>query len=806
MLKIPILSNLRKEKTKLEESIQKGFDLNIKEIKEENIVDREGYIITKDNLYKKILKVNPINTDFFNNDDLYFVSNIIRTFIDKQNRVGIYIQKEPVDYNRFIKNQEKIRDKQDNIIASENQNEVIKYIKDKADKLKTTNSFYIVLEDDKIERLNQNVKETTGILQSTALLTNILTKQEILNLLGDRLNRDLKLKYKKLDDILSDNIINYKGLYQQLNNIFHKQLVINSYPENTENYLWLKDLFRLDENINIALILNKESNSEIRDSLDRKINSIHFQKEDLKKESQKQELERQEESAKKILNQIASGSVTVQNVLLIIDVFANSENELRDKVNIVKNLLSSLSIKSFEPLRKGFMPFLATMPILANNEITKKYTWNLLSSDIASLIIFDDSEFFKEDGIVFGYNPQSRKIYAFNPFSQKDFLNPHILILGKSGSGKTFFILYLVERLKAVTDHIIRLDIAGVLGKGDTKKYVISANGELIINPFYIRLENKEYTTQEKSKLISEKIFNIITFFKNIGDFKTKDIPVLEELIRLTFMFKDTTENKSILEYNEATLQDFKYIASRSMNYILNLADKENNELKKKALNKKYETIENILEILNPFTDGVYSKLFNGFNNIDFDYKDVTIDFSQMPEELRKPVYNLLLKDLWQFCIKDGTRDKNKDIPSKVIVIDEEHELLNERETLEYISTNLQKQGRKYKVAVINATQEIRDVKDNPEAQSILNNCQFKFLFKLGDLDNEEAKKIFSLKNEEMKIIKGNNVSSGKLNASEKGKGIMIIDEQHFSFKSEATLNEIKLIDNELYKELTKMD
>ena len=157
----------------------------------------------------------------------------------------------------------------------------------------------------------------------------------------------------------------------------------------------------------------------------------------------------------------------------------------------------------------------------------------------------------------------------------------------------------------------------------------------------------------------------------------------------------------------------------------------------------------------------------------------------------------------YQFCIKDGTRDKNKDIPSKVIVIDEEHELLNEKETLEYISTNLQKQGRKYKIAVINATQEIRDVKNNPEAQSILNNCQFKFLFKLGDLDNEEAKKIFSLKSEEMKIIRGNNISSGKVNISEKGKGIMIIDEQHFAFKTEATLNEIKIIDNELYNELT---
>ena len=259
------------------------------------------------------------------------------------------------------------------------------------------------------------------------------------------------------------------------------------------------------------------------------------------------------------------------------------------------------------------MPFLATMPILADNEITKKYTWNLLSSDIASLIVFDDSEFFKEDGIVFGYNPVSSKIYAFNPFSQKDFLNPHILILGKSGSGKTFFILYMVERLKTITDHIIRLDIAGVLGKGETKKFVISANGELIINPFYIRLENKDYTSQEKAKLISEKIFNVITFFKNIGDFKTRDIPVLEELIRLTFKFKDITEENDIKEYKEVTLQDFKYVALRSKDYVLNLADIEENELKKKALNKKYEAIENILEILNPFTDGVYSKLFNGF-------------------------------------------------------------------------------------------------------------------------------------------------------------------------------------------------
>lgn len=801
-MKIPFLN---KKKNKFDEFKQKGFDLGIKEILEENISGKEGYIISngKDVFYKKVLKVYPINTDFFDTDDLEYVSSILRTAINKLDRLGIYIQKEPVDYNNFIKYQEYIRDKQEDIYLSERQNDLVEYIRNKSEKLKTTNSFYLVLESSSLNKLNQNIKEIRQTLETTSIYTKILTKKDILMLLGNRLNTDIKREYKLLDDVLPDNIVNYKGMYQQFNNTYHKQVVLNNYPDEINKYLWLKNLFKLDENINIALILNKSSNENVKNALDKRLSAIKQAKFDVKKESEKLSLEKEEDSSKKMLNDISSGTITVVNTLIIIDIFSNSEDELKEKVLTVQNILSALSINSFNVLRKGFMPFLATLPILTNNEITQKYTWNLLSSDVGALIIFDDSEFFKEDGIVIGYNFNSGKIYSFNPFSQKDFLNPHILILGTSGSGKTFFILYLIERLKTITNHIIKLDIAGVLGKGDTKKLVISSDGNLVINPFYIRLENKNYNEDEKNKLISEKILNLITFFKSIGEFESRDIPVLEQLIRVTLAFKNIKASADVKDFQEATIQDFKFISEQRRKQLSNLILNEENELKKLAYQKQYTSIEDILNILNPFTDGVYSKLFNGFNNIDFNYKDVTIDFSQMPEELKKPVYNLLLKDLWQFCIKDGTRDKNKNIPSKVIVIDEEHELLNEKETLEYISTNLQKQGRKYKVSVINATQEIGDIKHNQEAQAILNNCQFKFLFKMGALDFEEAKKIFSLKSEEMKIIKGTKSSTGKLNIAEKGKGIMIIDEQHFPFKSEATLSEIKIIDNELYKELT---
>ena len=450
------------------------------------------------------------------------------------------------------------------------------------------------------------------------------------------------------------------------------------------------------------------------------------------------------------------------------------------------------------------MPFVATLPILTDNTITKDYVYNFLSTDIGSLIIFDNSDYFREDGIPIGKNPETGSLYAFNPFSGKDFFNPHILIIGFTGSGKTFFLKYFCERMDAYVDYIIRLDIAGTLTTPHCKKFVFSTDGDLKLNPFYIRaISSSKADFEDNPNPVTEKILDLIKFFNIIiDDISQYKISVIESCLQNLYQYSGISDYRIKEDAIEPTFDTFKFILNMKKEYILKELEEKQNILEQQALKKEYECLNQISADIRPYTDGAYANLLNGTNNFKYE-KNTVLDFSKLPEILRKPIYDLVLKDLWKFCIQDGSNEKDSNVPKKIIVADEVHEFVDQDETLRILSSKFIKQGRKYNTMVINATQDFADLQVNKHAQAILSNCNFKFLFKLGSNDYEIARKSYNLTNKEMKELQGNKLSATKDTAS-KGKGILIIDALHLGFKAEATIEEIKIIDPKLYQELTE--
>ncbi|GAI90084.1 unnamed protein product, partial [marine sediment metagenome] len=51
---------------------------------------------------------------------------------------------------------------------------------------------------------------------------------------------------------------------------------------------------------------------------------------------------------------------------------------------------------------KGYDPYITTLPILAENKITKNYVWNLTTRDVASLVPYDSSELMEPAGVFIG--------------------------------------------------------------------------------------------------------------------------------------------------------------------------------------------------------------------------------------------------------------------------------------------------------------------------------------------------------------------------------------------------------------------
>ena len=97
-------------------------------------------------------------------------------------------------------------------------------------------------------------------------------------------------------------------------------------------------------------------------------------------------------------------------------------------------------------------------------------------------------------------------------------------------------------------------------------------------------------------------------------------------------------------------------------------------------------------------------------------------------------MYDILLKDTWQFAKKDGTINPTK----KNIYVDECHEIADPKnpQTLEFLSVKLSKQGRGFGIRLITATQNLPDFLSIPRyGQAIIDNAYFKLFMRLGESD-----------------------------------------------------------------------
>jgi len=199
---------------------------------------------------------------------------------------------------------------------------------------------------------------------------------------------------------------------------------------------------------------------------------------------------------------------------------------------------------------------------------------------------------------------------------------------------------------------------------------------------------------------------------------------------------------------------------------------------------------------IKPYSKGTYSKIFNGQTNWSFD-KFTVFDISNIPEAVKKPLYDILLKDTWQFAKKDGTINPTR----KDIYVDECHEFADPQnpQTLMFLSTKLSKQGRGFGIRLITATQNLPDFLSIPRfGQAIIDNSYFKLFMRLGESDIPVAKKLYSFSDSEIKILKG---TGGKKKGS-KGKGIFIVGSQRVVIQTRASKFELEVIDPVQFEEI----
>lgn len=781
-----------KSKSKNNKSADLNFKLPINDVKGNVIVGDDG-------TYKYCMKITPINGSLVTYEKLGEVAEAVQGALNTfEERQAFYIMSEKIDIASNIENIEKRQRELDDEFKINILNSSKNYLRTRANSTKTVWNFYYMIEvsEKKImlaeSKLEDAYNAIRNELESQEMYVDLLDEKRYKQLIYEKLNPSSCQTQPYRDDfdllnIYPENAVREKdGTHIQVDNKYYRFIAINDYPTNIEKYRWLKKLFKIKGDVNITITMNPKNKGKIIKELNKAYDEAEVRGARSKSISNKLSNESEKVSAVQLVESISSDNTSLFDVSIMIGLGSENKDELKALVNQAKSSIAASRMQCVELIRKDFYPVYTMLPVLANNKITQNYVWNLTSEDIGSIIPFDSSEFMEKDGIYIGDNETSGGIVVVNP-RNKIYNNSHMCIMADTGSGKTFFIKCDAIRNIPYNDYTIIFDIKGDLSFPFGERYSFSVNSGIIVNPFHIRntvidSENvSDLGKQDVGLALTQKIMDLMVFFKWIVPEMTKyDESILEDDIRETYKKCGLTMESTSLPEKFCVMSD-----------LIEIMDNKLSELKEELERERRSYLRACIK---PYAIGTYSKIFNGQSN--WDIKPFTVlNISNVPEIVQKPLYDILLKDVWQFCKKDGTLRPL----TKNVYVDECHEFAdpNNPQTLQFLSTKLIKQGRGFGVRLVTATQNLPDLLSIERyGQAVIDNSYFKLFMRLGESDLPVAQRLYNLSPAEVKYISSNKRTGNK------GKGIFFIGSQRVVIQSKASKDELKVVDPVQFEEI----
>ena len=367
----------------------------------------------------------------------------------------------------------------------------------------------------------------------------------------------------------------------------------------------------------------------------------------------------------------------------------------------------------------------------------KQYKRDIPTTTLASIFPFISGALIDEKGFYIGYNDYPVFIDLFK--RDKERANSNIMIIGKSGGGKSYATKTLLTNLACDNTKVFVLDPEDEYTplsynmKGMVLDVGSSQKGRF--NPFHIMTtldadeggNDDSYSTHLQ---FLEEFFSII-----LPGMPSEAFEVLNSLII------DIYKKKGINSQTPLTTlkpEDFP-IFDDLYDLIVEKLNKEKDEYHRRTL----QTVETYISKF--ARGGRNSNLWNGPMSIDTKENFITFNFRSLLANRNEVIANAQM--LLVFKYLDNEIIKNKDFNDKyktnrhiVVAVDEAHVFINPKRpiALEFMA-NMAKRIRKYGGMQIVITQNIKDFVGSQEIQrqstAIINASQYSFIFSLAPND-----------------------------------------------------------------------
>ena len=611
--------------------------------------------------------------------------------------------------------------------------------------------FYLVVMGKDIESLENTVN---GMITSLATsLTPVVAKRlvgpELAIFLRANYNRDFNerelenVPFSEYIDWATPNKIKFSSAKYNIDGNNYRTYALTEYPLQVGN-AWGASFFLLDRT-KVVMKFQKAPKFDSEKKIDKAIMDMETKLYKTGKSSTRIELQTHLDTLRNLLAELKNSNQQLYDV----NTFITCEDAARKDV---KSVLKQEGFRYTELFSRQIDAFISTGISMRDN--IKDFQRGIPTYTLAGVFPFISSELQDETGFYLGDNEYPVFLDFFKRDPQR--VNSNMMVIGKSGSGKSFSTKTLLANFAADNTKIFIVDpekeYANICEELHGKFIDVGTSLQGIINPFnVIRALDKEEDdskdvvegeeTKPKVKVKTDDSFNqhlqfLEQFFKTIlqgissDAFEMINSLVLE--LYNNFNINENTELKNLKPEDYPTFDDLFKL------------------LQEKLKTAKEEYVLNNLRVAEAYIrkfakGGRNANLWNGPTSIETNENFVCFNFQSLfagnNEMLTSAQMLLVFKYIESEVINNKDyNDIHKSNRKIILVVDEAHLFINPKFPIALnFMTSMAKRIRKYGGMQIVITQNINDFVGSEEIKrqstAIINACQYSLIFSLSPND-----------------------------------------------------------------------
>ncbi|MCL2540522.1 MAG: DUF87 domain-containing protein [Firmicutes bacterium] len=506
----------------------------------------------------------------------------------------------------------------------------------------------------------------------------------------------------------------------------YRNFTIMDYPINVPN-AWAWPFFSLDRT-KVVVHFTPLPRAQSERNIDRSIMEVESKLKSIFKTSKQIDLNTQLETLNQLLTELKVGN----EELFDVNVHITCEGDVKKEVRAI---LRQQGFKYSEMFGRQVSAFVGGG--MSRYDPVNDFKRSIQTSSIAAMFPFISNALQDPGGFYTGYNSYPVFVDFFRRDSER--VNSNMIVIGKSGSGKSYATKVVLANLAADNTKILIID-----PEEEYKRLALNMKGKIIdvgtsrdgiLNPFHV-MTSLESDEGGGGDSFAMHLQFLEEFFKVILEGMGPDaFEMLNALVAEVYKRKNMGSGTN---FKKLKPEDFP-VFDDLYNLILENAGKQKDEY----LSRIYQIMINYIQKF--ASGGRNSNLWNGPTSIETQENFVCFNFRSLLVNRNQTIANAQM--LLVFKYLDNEILKNRDFNLKyetnrkiVVAVDEAHLFINPKFpiALDFMA-QMAKRIRKYSGMQIVITQNIKDFVGSPEMErqssAVINASQYSMIFSLAPND-----------------------------------------------------------------------